>query len=169
MKCLHCGSEENEIGLDAVCSKVCMDTMVEMAKDSAAIRGYDNTVVVTGGRDYNGTVTARHWFMSLLIILQASEVVHGAARGADSFCGRVAQAMGLKVTEYPADWSEHGKAAGILRNTAMIQEPKNISALVAFPGGRGTENMLRQARSCVSPRPYRDHWYPIIHLTGAVE
>ena len=46
--------------------------------------------------------------------------------------------------EFPADWAKHGKAAGPIRNAEMLTEflPDYI---VAFPGGKGTADMLRKA------------------------
>lgn len=52
--------------------------------------------------------------------------------GADNF---------IRVEEYPADWARFGKSAGYLRNKQMLEEGKP-DLVVAFPGGRGTANMI---------------------------
>lgn len=44
-----------------------------------------------------------------------------------------------------ADWKKHGKAAGPIRNGIMLRDGKP-DMVVAFPGGRGTANMVDQAR-----------------------
>lgn len=49
-------------------------------------------------------------------------VVHGKARGADNIGGYVAKQRGLEVREYPADWEQYGKAAGVVRNQKMLDE-----------------------------------------------
>lgn len=47
------------------------------------------------------------------------------------------------VTVFKADWNKHGKAAGPIRNGEML---KDADMLIAFPGGRGTEDCIRQAK-----------------------
>lgn len=47
-------------------------------------------------------------------------VVHGAARGADTIAGVVAEELGLLVKPYPADWDTYGKTAGPIRNSQML-------------------------------------------------
>src|SRR5215475_12388663 len=45
-----------------------------------------------------------------------------------------------------ADWGQFGSGAGPIRNSKMLAEGKPEMVL-AFPGGRGTANMVKQARS----------------------
>lgn len=52
----------------------------------------------------------------------------------------------MPVEKYPAQWDIYGKQAGVLRNLQMITEGKP-DVVVAFPGGAGTANMVRQARA----------------------
>lgn len=47
------------------------------------------------------------------------------------------------VTE--EDWKRHGKRAGPIRNGRMLRE-RNPDAVLAFPGGKGTRNMVDQAQ-----------------------
>jgi hypothetical protein len=47
---------------------------------------------------------------------------------------------------YPADWAKHGRAASPIRNQQMLDEGRP-NLVVAFPGGRGTADMVRRARS----------------------
>lgn len=46
---------------------------------------------------------------------------------------------------YLADWKTHGLNAGPIRNKQMLDEGKP-DLVLAFPGGRGTANMVTQAR-----------------------
>jgi hypothetical protein len=72
-------------------------------------------------------------------------VIHGGARGADTLAGEWARLRGISCTAYEANWALEGRAAGPIRNKRMLDE--GIPDLViAFPGGRGTANMIRQAR-----------------------
>lgn len=68
-------------------------------------------------------------------------VIHGAARGADTLAGRWARETGRQVEIYPANWKEHGKAAGPIRNREMLVEGRP-EVVIAFPGGSGTANMV---------------------------
>jgi YspA, cpYpsA-related SLOG family len=73
-------------------------------------------------------------------------LIHGDARGADRLAGEWAQQRGVPVHAFPADWDKHRRAAGPIRNKQMLDEGRP-DLVVAFPGGRGTNNMVRQARA----------------------
>lgn len=45
-----------------------------------------------------------------------------AVRGADKLAGKVAARMGFPVRRFPANWYEHGPAAGPMRNRRMARE-----------------------------------------------
>jgi hypothetical protein len=72
-------------------------------------------------------------------------LVHGAASGADAMAGRWAGANGVSVTTFPADWNRYGRSAGPRRNQAMVDSEPDL--VVAFPGGRGTADMVRRAEA----------------------
>ena len=46
--------------------------------------------------------------------------------------------------DFLPDWEKHGRAAGPIRNKLMLDEGRP-DLVVAFPGGRGTANMVKQA------------------------
>ncbi|MBQ9367197.1 MAG: hypothetical protein IJT83_05405, partial [Victivallales bacterium] len=46
---------------------------------------------------------------------------------------------------HPADWEKLGRKAGPIRNHEMAQCAEALIA-VLYPGSRGTENMIQQAR-----------------------
>lgn len=104
-------------------------------------------VLVCGGRDYDdrdhiwNTLTAIHGESKIAL------VIHGAATGADSE-GRIwADCMpGCKHAPFHADWRTHGRAAGPIRNQRMLDEGKP-DLVIAFPGGRGTADMVRRAKA----------------------
>jgi hypothetical protein len=78
--------------------------------------------------------------------LQASVIIHGAAPGADTLAARWAELRQVPVEALPADWEKRDRAAGPIRNARMLAEGKP-DLVVAFPGGRGTANMCKQARA----------------------
>jgi hypothetical protein len=72
-------------------------------------------------------------------------IISGAARGADSAAADWSVLNLCPGKEYPADWDTHGRAAGYIRNKQMLKEGKP-DLVVAFPGGKGTANMVKLAR-----------------------
>jgi len=73
-------------------------------------------------------------------------LIHGDARCADRLAGEWAQDRGIPCRPFPADWQKHRRAAGPIRNKQMLVEGMP-DLVVAFPGGRGTANMVGQARA----------------------
>lgn len=72
-------------------------------------------------------------------------IINGGAKGADHLSTEWAMTYDTGLKEYPADWDQHGKAAGPIRNQQMLDEGKP-DIVVAFPGGRGTADMVRRAK-----------------------
>lgn len=104
-------------------------------------------LLVCGGRDYSDVwrltaVLDWVWIDSFGIV----EVIHGGARGADSLAGEWAKRKGIPVRVFPADWKQHGRRAGPIRNQQMLDEGRP-TVVVAFPGGTGTADMVRRARA----------------------
>jgi hypothetical protein len=53
-------------------------------------------------------------------------IIHGAANGADSIAGEVAEELGFNVESYPANWEKHGRAAGPIRNREMLDQNPDL-------------------------------------------
>jgi len=107
-------------------------------------------ILVTGSRKW----TRREVILSALTGFPAgSTVIHGAATGADTLAGEVAVSLGYWVREYPADWSLHGKAAGPMRNTFMLERESPFDICLAFPlpGSKGTLDMMRKVQRARVP------------------
>ena len=105
-------------------------------------------VLITGGRDFTDRGVIEK---ALMDIEQLPDVIiHGDAAGADRVAGQVAAKLGLEVWKFPAQWRRFGKSAGPRRNYQMIQEGRPTHVL-AFPGGRGTQNMVKQAEAAGLP------------------
>lgn len=102
-------------------------------------------VIIAGGRDFQDyALLQRTVDVFLEDIDDDISIVSGKAKGADSLGERYANERGYTVRAYPADWQQHGKAAGFIRNREMAQ---NADALIAFWNGqsRGTEHMIKTA------------------------
>lgn len=104
-------------------------------------------IIVCGGRDFSD----RDAIEKVLSRLPRDTViVVGGASGADSIAEEVATALGFQSIEvYPANWATHGKAAGPIRNQQMLDAGADI--VIAFPGGRGTADMIARARAAGIP------------------
>jgi hypothetical protein len=77
-------------------------------------------------------------------------VITGGAPGADTIAGNIAFRLGLHVATMPALWHVHGKAAGPLRNAAMLRLRPDL--VLAFScGTAGTHDTIRQARAAGVP------------------
>lgn len=100
------------------------------------------TVLVCGGRDYTNYPIL---FPILEDIISVNDtVIHGNAIGADFLTKCWAIHNSRKQVPYPADWGKHKLAAGPIRNKQMLEEGKP-DLVIAFPGGKGTANMIKIA------------------------
>ncbi len=99
-------------------------------------------VLVCGGRDYDDE-KAMFRFLDALRP-RPNLVIEGEQRGADLLARKWAELRGILVDPHRADWDRYKRAAGPIRNGAMLRygEPHLV---VAFPGGTGTANMVKQA------------------------
>jgi hypothetical protein len=104
-------------------------------------------VLVCGGRDFDDTESMRDTLGRLHgPFRQITAIIHGCAHGADTMAGAFARFAGIDEVRFPADWRVHGKAAGPRRNQQMLDEGKP-DLVVAFPGGKGTADMVRRAKA----------------------
>ncbi len=102
-------------------------------------------VLVCGGRDFANYGLVDHVLTALDERHIISVIIEGGASGADRFGKDWGETNWCKVETYRADWDAYGPSAGPIRNKRMLVEGKP-DIVVAFPGGRGTANMMRQAR-----------------------
>ena len=101
-------------------------------------------VLVTGGRDFSDRELLFDTLDRLHAAYSFAVLIHGDANGADRLAGEWGAARGVTVEAHPADWKTHGRAAGPIRNQKMLEEKPGL--VVAFPGGRGTADMVRKAK-----------------------
>ena len=106
------------------------------------------TWLICGGRDF----ADRAMFDDVMSQMMGQRgcpqlIVHGGAKGADTMAGDFASRMAITGFAVLPDWSR-GKIAGPLRNQKMLDEYKP-HVVIAFPGGRGTADMVSRARKSV--------------------
>ena len=117
-------------------------------------------VLVCGGRNYNDRPTLYATLNELYHKKPITCIIEGDAKGADKLAGRWAFDMNIKCEVYTPDWNNinvpdavvkynnygpYNAKAGHNRNLRMLVEGKP-DLVVAFPGGRGTANMIKQAK-----------------------
>lgn len=93
-------------------------------------------------------------------------IISGGARGVDSAAIDFATVHFCKLEVFKADWNKHGKAAGPIRNQQMLDEGKP-DLVVAFPGGRGTQHMVRiteKSQVVVPKEGYVIYYHPQITM-----
>jgi predicted Rossmann-fold nucleotide-binding protein len=106
-------------------------------------------VLVCGGKNFNDD----DWLFEVLNLIndtynlhnKITKIIHGGAKGADSLAGLFARANNIPVDVYKADWKTFPINGGIIRNQLMLEDSKP-DLVVAFPGGRGTANMVKIAK-----------------------
>lgn len=103
-------------------------------------------IIVCGGRDFADSAHVWNMLSEIDDMEGIASVAHGGAPGADSEAGKWASHSRKPVQVYSARWKQEGKAAGPLRNQRMLDQFKP-DAVVAFPGGRGTADMVRRAQA----------------------
>lgn len=102
-------------------------------------------IIVCGGRDFHdldfawGALNALHYKRPI------TTLIHGAAAGADSLGRSWAMTISnIEILGFPANWERYGRRAGPVRNRQMLREGLP-DLVVAFPGGRGTRDMVLAA------------------------
>src|SRR5215217_1525695 len=104
-------------------------------------------VLVCGGRDFTD---AEYLAATLESLGPITRIIHGGAPGADMLAGDWALRNKIPVEVYQANWLMFGKAAGPRRNAEMLAKGKP-DMVVAFPGGKGTADMIRRAKAAGVP------------------
>lgn len=116
-------------------------------------------ILVCGGRDFDdryklysfmdklcedrGWITPKDDYGNWLPVVT---IISGMAKGADQIVADWAVINWTELKEFPADWNRYGRAAGYIRNKQMLDEGQP-DLVVAFPGGKGTANMVKIAKA----------------------
>lgn len=104
--------------------------------------------IVTGGRDFEKVGVVWAVLDTFAWSDKISCIINGACpTGVDA----LANSWATSIERFPADWRQHGKSAGMIRNEAMARDGHAAGGLV-FPGGPGTAHMLSMLRKYKIPR-----------------
>jgi len=106
-------------------------------------------VLVCGDRNWTNKALIKRFLESS----GATLVIHGGCRGADKIAGELSRELGLSEIECPANWQEHGKAAGPIRNRQMLSH--RPAMVIAFHNdiqkSKGTKDMINAAKAAGIP------------------
>lgn len=103
-------------------------------------------VLVCGGRMFDQPRVVGRALAEIHSRTPIGLVISGGATGADRCGERWAEHNRIPLCVFPANWRFNGRAAGPIRNTAMLEFARP-QLVVAFPGGRGTAHMISLARA----------------------
>jgi hypothetical protein len=101
-------------------------------------------VLVCGGRNYSDMDRLFSVLGAEHAVNPIDDLIHGAAKGADMLAHEWAYRNNVRMHPFLADWETYGRRAGVLRNQRMLDEGRP-DLVIAFPGGRGTADMVRRA------------------------
>ena len=101
-------------------------------------------ILVSGSRDFPHPHLVRHTIQN--VITSEDFLMHGCARGVDTWADETAKACGATVIRRPADWDRYGKHVGYLRNEQMLNEARqhpDLLVVIFWDGqSRGTKHMI---------------------------
>lgn len=100
-------------------------------------------VLVCGSRDWEDRDAINQRIAELP---EGSVVIQGGARGADIMARHAAVLAGLHWAEVPAQWHQHGKRAGVIRNRVMLDLKPELVIAFQCNGSRGTQHTIDEAR-----------------------
>ena len=106
-------------------------------------------VLICGGRYYKIYSDIELAIKAAHEKYKITHVITGGAEGCDDYASHAAKELGLQTVVCDALWSFHGKAAGPIRNRNMLDLAPDL--VIAFPGGKGTANMVAIAQQAGIP------------------
>ena len=114
-------------------------------------------IIVSGGRKYRNQTRVYKALDAVHAKRRITLLIQGFAQGADKLARAWAISRGVSFLDVPADWELYGKAAGPIRNSIMVDHRPKPKLVIAFPGSRGTADLVRQAKKARIKvwRPYR--------------
>lgn len=117
-------------------------------------------VIISGGRDYQDESFVWRVLDYVHKERGITLLIEGGARGADRHGRNWAIDRGVSYHTEPAEWDKYDKAAGAIRNRAMLKI-EGVAGVIAFPGGRGTRDMVKAARQAKVPVYLPSHEFKI--------
>lgn len=104
-------------------------------------------ILVCGGRKYKDRKYVWKCLTKLNEEYEITECITGGCSGADELAHEWACLQPtIRPRSIEADWNTYGLAAGPIRNKKMLDMLGEGDLVIAFPGNKGTADMVNQAK-----------------------
>lgn len=105
-------------------------------------------ILVTGSREWTDSAFVRRVLELAPQPYSQHVLVHGdCPKGLDRMAANIASSLGMRVEAHPAQWSVHGRAAGPIRNQAMVDTRPDLTLAFMCDGSRGTADCVRRSQA----------------------
>lgn len=103
-------------------------------------------VAIIGGRDFKDY----SFLKNVCEKYEMVEIISGGAKGADSLAEKYAKEKNIQTKIFLPNWNKHGKAAGFIRNTEIVERADMV---IAFWDGKskGTDHSITIAEKMDKP------------------
>ena len=109
-------------------------------------------VLITGSRTWEDEESVRFEIAGLTMLHPGLVVVHGACpKGADAMAAKACRDIGIRQEPHPADWQQHGKAAGFRRNAEMVALGADVCLAFIMGGSKGATHCADLAEKAGIP------------------
>lgn len=110
-------------------------------------------IVVAGSRNYHNYPEAELYIDRCICRIRKEAdliFISGGCRGADALGEKYAANNGYTVERYPAQWQLYGRAAGPIRNRAMVMSADYVICFWDYKS-RGTASLIEYAKEFNKP------------------
>ena len=107
-------------------------------------------LIIAGSRTLNPNTAIINSLLGMFKLYTITEVISGTARGVDRSGETFAHLCNTEIKRFPANWDEHGKGAGYIRNKQMADYADAL--LLIWDGeSKGSANMKQNMEKLGKP------------------
>ena len=128
-----------------VVSKKDTGVTTNVTTDTTTAVSVVSVVAIVGSRNYHNYDNLKQYVDQWIKVNgPIKTIVSGGAKGVDTLARRYATEHNINLVEFYPDWSTYGEAAGMIRNTDIINHATHV---IAFPSrnGKGTQDSIRKS------------------------
>jgi hypothetical protein len=112
-------------------------------------------LLITGSRTWTDSETIywtfRAWWEAMGRPTNPTLVSGACPKGADALSEYVWERNGWPVERHPAQWDQHGRAAGFIRNKAMVDSGPDFCIAFIKDGSKGASHTAKLAEDANIP------------------
>lgn len=112
-------------------------------------------LLVTGSRNWTNIDAIQQileaWWEHVGKVDEVTLISGACPTGADTLCEQIAEELGWTVERHPADWKTHGKKAGFLRNSEMVNSGPDYCIGFVKDGSKGATMTINLAKEAGIP------------------